>query len=86
MHGIIGTRPSDVKRRLVHCVHRVISLIIFLNLITYGHNGHSGRDSDPGLCVGLALERVQLLAIWFIPQIFEAKQYEAVGNLVLCKF
>ena len=28
--------------------------------------------------------RVQLLAIWFIlSQVFEAEQYEAVGNLVL---
>ena len=56
MHGIIETIPSEVKRRLAHWLHRVICLIVFLNLISYGQNG---RDIDPGLFSGLALERVQ---------------------------
>ena len=53
MDGIIETRPSEVKRWLVHWLHRVICHIVFLYSISYGQ---CGRDKNPRLGNGLASE------------------------------
>ena len=37
--------------------------MVFVNLIIYGQDGSYGRDSNPRLCNGLALELVQQIGV-----------------------